>query len=252
VASLFEPSINGIINAVQEQVAKTTNRVSAAFLVGGFAASPWLFSRLEARLQPHRMGLCKPHIHTNKAVAEGAASFFLKHFVFIRIAKITYGKCHFVAYDPTDPEHIVRRERISIAPSGRPTLPGCFSTLIPQGARIRESDEFKLSFFQEALHDSALDHIDADVDCYRGKAKQPCWVDKEPEMFHTLCTLSADTSSVARTRSLNPRGEPYYTQGYNVILYCGLTEMKAQISWMQDGKERRGPASIIYNVEGVF
>jgi len=251
LASFFEPSICGIIDAVHEQVAESTDRVPTAFLVGGFAASPWLYLRLQARLQPHRMGLCRPNTHTNKAVAEGAVSFHLKRFVSARIAKVAYGKSYSIQYDPTDPEHIVRQGHIITQPSGKVVIPGHFTVLLPRGARIREIDEFEVSLTQEAPHESALNHLNVKFECYRGKAEQPRWLDEEPEMFHTICTLSADTSGVARTRLSNPSGGFYYTQDYKVILLCGLTEMKAQISWMQNGRERRGPASLVYAVEAT-
>jgi hypothetical protein len=54
-------------------------------------------------------------------------------------------------------------------------------------------------------------------------------------MFTTLCTVTADTSQMAGT--LEPtRGLAdikYYHQEFDVILQFGLTELKAQISWME-------------------
>lgn len=56
------------------------------------------------------------------------------------------------------------------------------------------------------------------------------------EMFSTLCTVVADTSKVAKTlpakRGVN--GARYYRQDFKVILLFGLTELKAQISWVED------------------
>lgn len=55
-------------------------------------------------------------------------------------------------------------------------------------------------------------------------------------MFSYLCTVTADTSRVARTMTLR-RGvnhTQYYGLDYNIILMFGLTELKAQISWMEN------------------
>ncbi|PCH36679.1 hypothetical protein WOLCODRAFT_157378 [Wolfiporia cocos MD-104 SS10] len=40
---------------------------------------------------------------------------------------------------------------------------------------------------------------------------------------------------------------PYYEQEYKVVLICGLTELKAQIIWEENGVEKRGPATIVYD-----
>jgi hypothetical protein len=55
-------------------------------------------------------------------------------------------------------------------------------------------------------------------------------------MFSTLCTVTADTRQMAKT--LKPcrgvDGGQYYRFDHNIILLFGLTELKAQISWMED------------------
>lgn len=111
MASFFEPSINGIIDVVNRQVAETTDRIPTPFFVAGFAASSWLYSCLQARLQPHGMGLCRPHNHKNNAVAGGVVSFSLGHFVSVHTPKVAYGICRYVTYHPTNPEHVLRRGR---------------------------------------------------------------------------------------------------------------------------------------------
>lgn len=57
-------------------------------------------------------------VHSNKAVAEGAVSFFLEHFVSTRVAKYTYGTKCVWDYDASDPEHFIRRGKITTRPSG--------------------------------------------------------------------------------------------------------------------------------------
>jgi len=167
VASFFEPSINGIIDVVNRQVAETTDRIPTPFFVAGFAASSWLYSCLQARLQPHGMGLCRPHNHKNNAVAGGVVSFSLGHFVSVHTPKVAYGICRYVTYHPTNPEHVLRRGRIETQPCGRLALPDSFSILLRRGARVRESDEIELGYFRQSLHSSKLDRIAVDIICYR-------------------------------------------------------------------------------------
>ena len=53
------------------------------------------------------------------------------------------------------------------------------------------------------------------------------------EMYTPLCTIHADTSDVTRTPRDGPNGQ-FYVQIYNIVLLCGLTELKAQISWVDN------------------
>lgn len=79
--SLFEPSVMAIIEAVRKQCDSLTGEApvsrlhcprealvltvrQTAFLVGGFAASPWLFARLEAALKTQNIQVCRPDHHT--------------------------------------------------------------------------------------------------------------------------------------------------------------------------------------------
>ena len=123
--------------------------LQTAFLVGGFAASPWLFTRLEAALRTQQIRVCRPDHHTyvilpkvnvvystgvrsirNKAVAEGAASYFIQQFVASRIAKYTYGTEVIVDYNEENPEHHLRRGRLRTRPSGRKFVPEGFQVVL--------------------------------------------------------------------------------------------------------------------------
>ena len=53
------------------------------------------------------------------------------------------------------------------------------------------------------------------------------------ELYTPMCTVYADTTKVARTPKHGPYGI-YYEQDYEIILLCGLTELKAQISWIEN------------------
>lgn len=66
----------------------------------------------------------------NKAVAEGAVSFFLQHFVSVRVARLTYGTICACEYDGDDPEHRIRRGRVFVKPSGRQCVPDAFAVIL--------------------------------------------------------------------------------------------------------------------------
>jgi hypothetical protein len=68
----------------------------------------------------------------NKAVAEGAVSFYLDHRVGSRMSRFTYGvNCH-VPYNPNDEEHRLRSICSWLSPSGLRRLPGFFSAILPK------------------------------------------------------------------------------------------------------------------------
>ena len=68
----------------------------------------------------------------NKAVSDGAISFYLDHFVRTRVSKITYGSfCH-IPYNPYDPEHQSRSYNAFIDVSGDRKIGGVFDIILPK------------------------------------------------------------------------------------------------------------------------
>jgi hypothetical protein len=57
----------------------------------------------------------------------------------------------------------------------------------------------------------------------------------------------ADTSALAK--GLSPvsgaNGQEVYRRNFSVALLFGLTELKAQLCWIENGTERRSEAAII-------
>jgi hypothetical protein len=161
--TLFEPCLAAIIEAIQQQMATaivpvTVRRSLAVFfflltffkavmLVGGFAASDWLFSSLQSHLEGIGLRFSRPDGHLcvvliafrsaimtfglrGKAVAEGAVSFQLDHFVSVRVARTTYGKDCAVPLDMTNLQHIRRSHTILTYPSGNKVVPDAFDVIL--------------------------------------------------------------------------------------------------------------------------
>ncbi|KAI8977709.1 hypothetical protein BD414DRAFT_580166 [Trametes punicea] len=253
--SFFKPSVEAVVQIVQKQVQAAARPLAAVFLVGGFAASPFLYSALREELARLELSLFRPDAHTNKAVAEGTISFFLEHFVSARVMTITYGIDICTEYRTNDPEHYARRAEKYVQPSGRVVLGNAFSTILtklllggrtPEGTRMQERQEVTETYYQEARDSRTLNSLAVDLLCYRGKDLHPRWTDVNPEMFAPLCTIYADTSGVYRCPKQGTV-ERYYVQEFEIVLICGLTELQAQIKWTEDGVERRGPAKIVYD-----
>lgn len=66
----------------------------------------------------------------NKAVAEGAISFFVEHYVTVRIAKFTYGSEAAIPFDLTNPEHALRTSKAQLGIAGNLVLPNAFYPLL--------------------------------------------------------------------------------------------------------------------------
>jgi hypothetical protein len=74
--------------------------------------------------------------HRNKAVAVGAVSYYIDHFVTGRISKFTYGVPCIALYDPSNPEHVRREHKSYINPMGEKRVPDHFETML---SRVRHA-----------------------------------------------------------------------------------------------------------------
>jgi hypothetical protein len=136
--------------------------LQSVFLVGGFAASNWLFTKLKDSLEPFGLTFCRPdshvyvlfklgclmasllpNVHRNKAVADGAVSFYLDHFVGVRVSKLSYGIDINSGYDPSNTEHARRSSTAYVALDGHTRIPNCFDVILP---KVREKGNFNSTF----------------------------------------------------------------------------------------------------------
>ncbi|KZT00544.1 uncharacterized protein LAESUDRAFT_688021 [Laetiporus sulphureus 93-53] len=246
VASMFEPSIIAIKEVVRRQLDGADSSVSTVFLVGGFAASPWLFSQLKIYVENLYVKFARPDTHTNKAVAEGAVSFYLDGFVTSRVARFTYGARCNIQYNPSDPEHLRRLNKVFIGKAGEPRVPDNFLIILNKGTRVSEKKEFSQNLVFDARNPLELGKVQTDIICYRGNSRNPRWLDVDPDTYSVLCRVVGDTSHVPHLPVDGPAGV-FYRQSFRVILAFGLTELKAYLSWDEDGVEKRCQAVPVYD-----
>ncbi|KAJ7760087.1 hypothetical protein DFH07DRAFT_1023117 [Mycena maculata] len=202
VARFFKPSLDVIVGAIQTQCDQAMAPVSSILLIGGFAASDWLFSQLKKSMKSRGLEVSRPDSHVNKAVADRPVSFYLDHFVSARIS---------------------------------------------DGIECQTTKLFRESYFRTSKDRNDLRSVDIQIIRYIGEDESPGWVDIDPEKYVVLCTVHADTSKVAQTlkEKIGTLGI-YYRLKIDVVLSFGLTELKAQIAWSDNGVEKRGPAELIY------
>ncbi|KAF5317081.1 hypothetical protein D9611_003545 [Ephemerocybe angulata] len=248
VASFFKPSIDCIVDAVKKQCASAHVPIRAVFLVGGFSASEWLFSQVQAQIEPLGITVSIPDSHMNKAVSSGAVSFYLDSLVSSRVSRTTYGVVMNTTYNSNKPEHVRRGHTVGVhRVTGKPTLFGQFDVILPKGVQVRATKEFSSDFSKSKSTRESLNRYSVMIHAYNGKSKGPYWVDDEPDMYSEVCRVEADTSKITASVKKNPQGEDIYTINFSVVLLFGLTEMKAQLSFKENGVEKRGPASVIFD-----
>lgn len=76
-------------------------------------------------------------IPRNKAVADGAISFYLDHSVGARVSKFSYGTNCNRSYNHSDIEHAQRSSSIYIDLNGQQRIPNCFDVILP---KVREPE----------------------------------------------------------------------------------------------------------------
>ncbi|KIK58160.1 hypothetical protein GYMLUDRAFT_228044, partial [Collybiopsis luxurians FD-317 M1] len=245
VARFFEPSIKAILQAIARQRSDSRKVVNTVFIVGGFAASPWLFSRLKEDLTALGIEVYRPDTHVNKAVSDGAASFYLDHFVKSRISRFSYGLKIWSPHEASNPEHQIR-PRVLDSVTGEYMVENIFRIILKKGVQVSEEQEFRASFASSSTERFKFKSVN--ILRYIGANEEPSWIDLEPEMYSNSCTVSANASHISSQLPVrrNPSGALYYDLEFDVVLLFGLTELKAQIAWKKDGVEMRSPAAVVY------
>lgn len=67
---------------------------------------------------------------SNKAVSDGAISFYLDHFVRTRVSKVTYGNfCH-IPFEPYQPDHQQRVKNTFMSVSGSRRISDAFDVIL--------------------------------------------------------------------------------------------------------------------------
>ncbi|KAF8161579.1 hypothetical protein B0H34DRAFT_701592 [Crassisporium funariophilum] len=248
VAQFFEPSVTCIVKAVLEQRKTAHKSISHVVLVGGFAASDWLYNKVHSSLSPLGLNILRPENHVNKAVSDGAISFYLDHFVRTRVSKITYGNfCH-IPYDPNAADHKERAKNTFISVSGNKRISDSFDVILPKNTQVSETKEFKKSYFRESESKNEFKAATFSVWCYRGNVASPRWKDVDAKNYTKLCSIEADLSHLP----LSPRNKPsakgtFYRLDYEIVLLFGLTELKAQVAWKENGVDKRSATKIVYD-----
>jgi hypothetical protein len=167
------------------------------------------------------------------------------------MSKFMYGVEFLREYNPDDPDHVTRQERMCELPSGPKLLADAFDCILARvrittlhlflvnrsqikGIKVKESSVFTRKYCTEVTSLSTLSVFEVEIWCYRGGTATPMWIDRIAEDFTTLCIVQADLSPLAGSAQPKPgrAGKTYWTIVFSVEIHFGLTEFKARIKWV--------------------
>jgi len=253
VAMFFQPSISCIVKAVLEQMTNAHKTILHVVLVGGFAASDWLFNEVHQALASLELNVVRPESHVNKAVSDGAILFYLDHFVRTRVSKVTYGSFCTIPYDPNNSDHKKRANNVYICDfAGKKRINGFFDIILPKNTQVSETKEFRSSYSRNLGLDEFMPSgsFSESVWCYRGNVATPSWRDIDTNNYTELCTIKVDLSQMSRHFVPKTKGNgKFYKLHFDIVLLFGQTELKAQIAWKKNGIEKRSAAKIVYDLD---
>ena len=136
---------------------------------------------------------------SNKAVADGAVSFYIDHFVSARVSKFAYGLEMYCEFDPLNNEHKRRENKTFKTPEGSLGIRGIFSVILPQvrdapaincidlnltlmfqNTKVLETEKFSKFYCKTASKKTSLESVNLTIFSYRGKSTDSeQWMDKE-------------------------------------------------------------------------
>ncbi|KAJ2912877.1 hypothetical protein MD484_g7539, partial [Candolleomyces efflorescens] len=254
VASFFEPSVRCITDSVLKMMSATRKPIKHVVLVGGFSASDWLVSKVRHVLSRKGLKVVHPDNYVNKAVSDGAVSFYLNQRVKTRIAKFAYGPIYNALYKPDISEHRERKSMIITWRDGSKRLPGHFSPILPRGTQVSEEQKFSINLTKRPSTNSSSLKLVSDVWCYVGQDPNPRWKDADEGNYRKLCRLEADASFLRHRKphkNMDGTDGRYWTFDFTFVLWFSATELRAQLVWKEDGVEKQGPASIVYEPNDI-
>ncbi|KAJ3738778.1 hypothetical protein DFH05DRAFT_1553084 [Lentinula detonsa] len=269
MARFFQPSIDTISEAIVDQRRDARKVITTVLLVGGFAASPWMFSKLKDTFQQLGLSIYRPDTNVNKAVSDGGVSFYLDHFVGFRMARCSYGIHSSHIYESWNPEH--QRRGFFTSLDDRTLVKDSFSLILKKGIQITQAQEFRQSFQYTTSY--RLRNISENILAYQGIDNNPSWIDVDPGAYlkihankPSLVSISTFQRCIPLLAQLLPMFQrllrrflhlktrqasciTIHRLNFDIVLLFGLTELQAQIAWKENGLEKRSPAKIVYEQE---
>ncbi|THH09037.1 hypothetical protein EW145_g2296 [Phellinidium pouzarii] len=258
LAECFASSVVETVDSIKGQfaVSRSDKKKTPVWLVGGFAASPYLLGRLQEALEPDGILIRRPDTNLAKAVANGAILHFLDNLVTSRACKTSYGTTCSVPFNILLSDHRQRMELVHPGTDGSYIGP-VFDCIAEKGAPIGVAQVFRESYFKELFYKESAEHFTTELLCYDGDLPVPRWYNENKNKFKTVCKLEADLSELCsesiRSSSMleflsQGTSRAYWKASFDIELNFGTTELEARIKWEVKGKPKRNRGLIFFPV----
>jgi len=255
--SFFEPSIQAIIEGLEETLHGGGDVADKIIIGGGLSNSPYVFSQLQKWASKLGLKLSRPGGPVEKAVTSGALSWYLDASVSSRVAKFHYGTNVAIPFDSSDPEVACRESEKYQDILGEWRIDNAWSEIVEKNEKIKTGKEYSAWFHRSFTDD---DELTVFMDLYAYRWSHPPRFIKDPgcsvvrDGFLHLCTVEADLTSCyaaapySTTHSKKGRRVKYLQ--YELLILLNETEVHARLRWKPDGPNSRlinGPAKIGYD-----
>ncbi|KAG9043148.1 hypothetical protein FS837_009947 [Tulasnella sp. UAMH 9824] len=246
IAAAFEPSLVATVNAIRKHIAG--RRDTHVFLVGGFAASPWILSETKRRLKA--VGITcevkRADSNTAKAVAHGGVAFYLDRNVTERTMRHTYGVSLQPSYNPSNSEHQARTDKLRTDPiSGHTYVKGGFFALVKKGEVVKVDSIYREHVESEAYRAPEVVTWTQTIERYNGTRDNVTFTDMDPFAFEEIGWFRCEIPASAMTRRTGKHGA-YYAVDFDIVITLGTVEIKAHVEWEDNGKKMKTPANSMW------
>ncbi|KAG8894097.1 hypothetical protein FRB99_001522 [Tulasnella sp. 403] len=251
IASAFKPSCDRTVDAISKHL--QSKATATVFLVGGFAASPWLQSRIARQLEPKHPEATVKHTEsdTAKAAAHGAVAWYMDRLVTARVAGHTFGAACSTLFDRTNREHRLRLRNTFVSEyDGLMHIGGLFQSIVKKGESVPDGSTYHSSFMVPSKFKVDVTY-ELELERYGGTLKNIEFYDQDQGSFNVASRTSVEIPSNALQPVMGPKGL-YWGATVDVIVNLGETELKYHVEWDEEGATKRyGRQYFVYSQDTV-
>ncbi|CAE6376908.1 unnamed protein product [Rhizoctonia solani] len=247
VKRFFDDCVKQIFASVDEQVLGVG--ASHILLVGGFGDSPHLRQEFRKRYEGQGCQVKLTETSTAKAVANGAVIWRYSTVVIAHITGLTFGTTCSTLRDPANPNHQGREYEIQL--DGYEWLDGKWDTIVAKGTRLEVASVSRSHYTQiYATSTPFLGDFEESIEAYIGESP-PYWSQNNTGLhkpgFLTECKVTANLQNLSGALEMKSGrdGKVYWEVAYSLCIRFGGRHIEAYIEWVENGKTREGPATIL-------
>ncbi|CAE6466461.1 unnamed protein product [Rhizoctonia solani] len=251
IQTFFDQVVSSTIRSLKQQMEGL--KPQHLLLVGGFGESKYLRLRLKEEFEKDGCRVAIVDDSTSKAAADGSIIWASKLSVVGRVTRTAYGTIVRTRYDPSNPEHQGRKA--TRGNGGYQGVAGKWSEIVAEGVNLSAQESARRKFIKSykpgVSSYSDLETYTDEIWVYYGEpGTNPGWVhDKDGEInpgFEKLCTVTANLGGMRG--ALLPRtgvDGRYEVLEFWLAIQAGGTELCARIEWVENGKPKHGPVTIM-------